>query len=298
MTTRVILDCDPGHDDALAILLAARRLDLRAITTVAGNQTLAKTTLNARRMCTVAGITDVPIAAGADRPLAQEPLYAGEIHGESGLDGPDFPAPTVDVDPRGAFRLASAVLREPTTIIATGPLTNVAALVENSNIEHIVIMGGSTGRGNMAPLAEFNILADPEAADVVFRSGLPITMCGLDVTHQALATPEVLGRIAEIGTPLAGVCHDLLTYFSDAYRTYFGFESPPVHDPVAVAAVVDPTLVAVRPLNVEIELTGTYTRGATVVDVARVTGRKANVMVATGLDVGRFWDLMIGVMGE
>jgi purine nucleosidase/pyrimidine-specific ribonucleoside hydrolase len=225
-------------------------------------------------------------------------LYAGEIHGESGLDGPAFPVPTVDVDPRGAFRLACDVLREPTTIIATGPLTNVAALVENSNIEHIVIMGGSTGRGNMAPLAEFNILADPEAADVVFRSGLPITMCGLDVTHQALATPEVLGRIAEIGTPLAGVCHGLLTYFSDAYRTYFGFESPPVHDPVAVAAVVDPTLVAVRPLNVEIELTGTYTRGATVVDVDRVTGRKANVMVATGLDVGRFWDLMIGVMGE
>ena len=298
MTTRVILDCDPGHDDALAILLAARRLDLRAITTVAGNQTLAKTTVNARRMCTVAGITDVPIAAGADRPLAQEPLYAGEIHGDSGLDGPNFPPPTVEVDHRGAAKLASDVLTEPTTIIATGPLTNVAGLVGNKNIERIVLMGGSTGRGNMAPLAEFNILADPEAADVVFRSGVPITMCGLDVTHQALATPDVLGRIEAIGTPLARVCHELLTYFSDAYRTYFGFESPPVHDPVAVAAVIDPTIVAVRPLNVEIELTGTYTRGATVVDMDRVTGRKPNALVATGLDVARFWDLMIGAIHQ
>ncbi|MFI9387244.1 nucleoside hydrolase [Kutzneria sp. NPDC052558] len=298
MTTRVILDCDPGHDDALAILLAARRLDLRAITTVAGNQTLARTTLNARRMCTVAGITDVPIAAGADRPLAQDPLYAGEIHGESGLDGPDFPPPTVDADPRTAFQLASDVLCEPTTVIATGPLTNVAALVRQGieNIERIVLMGGSTGRGNMAPLAEFNILADPEAADVVFRSGLPITMCGLDVTHRALATPQVLQRIRDINTPLARVCHELLTYFADSYRAYFGFECPPVHDPVAVAAVIDPTIIAARPVNVEIELTGTHTRGATVVDLDRVTGREPNALVATGLDVDRFWDLMIGAI--
>ncbi|MEV6608946.1 nucleoside hydrolase [Kutzneria sp. NPDC051319] len=297
MTTRVILDCDPGHDDALAILLAARRLDLRAITTVAGNQTLARTTLNARRMCTVAGITDVPVAAGAYRPLAQDPLHAEEIHGVSGLDGPDFPPPTVDVDPRTAFQLASDVLREPTTIIATGPLTNVAAMLESPhNIERIVIMGGSTGHGNMAPLAEFNILADPEAADLVFRSGLPITMCGLDVTHQALATPQILRRITEIGTPLAQICHDLLTYFTDTYRVHFGFEAPPVHDPVAVAAVIDPTLISARPLNVEIELTGTHTRGATVVDLDRVTGRKPNALVATGLDVDRFWDLMIGVI--
>jgi inosine-uridine nucleoside N-ribohydrolase len=296
MTTRVILDCDPGHDDALAILLAARCLDLRAITTVAGNQTLAKTTLNARKMCTVAGITDVPIAAGAQRPLRQEPMIADGIHGETGLDGPNFPEPTVPQDPRGALELARQILDEPTTIIATGPLTNVAKLVPHNNIERIVIMGGSTGRGNMAPLAEFNILADPEAADAVFRSGLPITMCGLDVTHQALATPQVLNRITEIDTPLARVCHDLLTYFTDSYRAYFGFEAPPVHDPVAVAAVVDPTIIATRPLNVEIELTGTHTRGATVVDLDRVTGRKPNAMVATGLDVDRFWDLMIGAI--
>jgi len=298
MTARVILDCDPGHDDALAILLAARRLDLRAITTVAGNQTLDRTTLNARRMCTVAGITDVPIAAGADRPLAQDPLYAGEIHGESGLDGPDFPPPTIDVDPRTALKLASDVLREPTTVIATGPLTNVATLLDSGigNIERIVLMGGSTGRGNMAPLAEFNILADPEAADIVFRSGRPITMCGLDVTHRALATPQVLQRIQQIGTPLAGICHQLLTYFADSYRAYFGFESPPLHDPVAVAAVIDPTIISARPVNVEIELTGTHTRGATVVDLDRVTTRKPNALVATGLDVDRFWDLMIGAI--
>ena len=295
MTTRVILDCDPGHDDALAIVLAARSLDLRAITTVAGNQTLAKTTLNARRMCTVAGITDVPIAAGCDRPLAQEPLIAAGIHGETGLDGPAFPEPTVAEDPRGALEVAMAVLTEPTTIVATGPLTNVATLLERGtgNVRRIVLMGGSTARGNMAPLAEFNILADPEAADVVFRSGVPITMCGLDVTHQALATAEVLGRIAAKDTPLARICHQLLTFFAGTYREVFGFEAPPVHDPVAVAAVIDPTIIAVRPVNVEIELTGTYTRGATVVDLHRVTGRTPNAHVATELDVARFWDLMI-----
>ncbi|GAA3431159.1 nucleoside hydrolase [Kutzneria kofuensis] len=298
MTTRVILDCDPGHDDALAILLAARNLDLRAITTVAGNQTLAKTTLNARRMCTVAGILDMPIAAGLDRPLAQAPLYAEEIHGDSGLDGPHFPPPTVDVDPRSALQLATDVLTEPTTIIATGPLTNVATLLRNDvgNVDRIVLMGGSTGRGNMAPLAEFNILADPEAADIVFRSGVPVTMCGLDVTHQALATPQVLDRVAALGTPLARICHQLLTFFADSYRAYFGFESPPLHDPVAVAAVIDPTVISARPVNVEIELTGTHTRGATVVDLHRVTGRKPNALVATGLNVDRFWDLMIGAI--
>jgi purine nucleosidase/pyrimidine-specific ribonucleoside hydrolase len=292
----VILDCDPGHDDALAILLAARHpaIDLRAITTVAGNQTLPKTTLNARRMCTVAGI-DVPIAAGSDRPLAQEPLIADGIHGESGLDGPDFPEPSVPQDPRDALELAAEVLREPATVIATGPLTNVAKLLRRGpeNVQRVVLMGGSTGRGNMAPLAEFNILADPEAADVVFRSGVPITMCGLDVTHQALATPDVLARIAARGTPLARICHELLTYFAGTYREVFGFAAPPVHDPVAVAAVIDPTVVAVRPVNVEIELTGTHTRGATVVDLHGVTGRRPNADVATELDVPRFWDLML-----
>jgi purine nucleosidase/pyrimidine-specific ribonucleoside hydrolase len=301
MATRVILDCDPGHDDALAILLAAAdpaAIDLRAITTVAGNQTLAKTTLNARRICTVAGITGVPIAAGADRPLAQEPLIADGIHGESGLDGPDFPPPTVEVDPRGALAVATEVLREPTTIVATGPLTNVATLLARGvdNVDRIVLMGGSTGRGNMAPLAEFNIFADPEAAAAVFGSGVPITMCSLDVTHQALATPEVLRRIADIGTPLARICHQLLTFFAGTYREVFGFESPPVHDPVAVAAVIDPTIVSVRPANVEIELAGTYTRGATVVDLERVTGRRPNVDVATALAVDRFWDLMVSAI--
>jgi purine nucleosidase/pyrimidine-specific ribonucleoside hydrolase len=297
VAVRVVLDCDPGHDDALAIVLAARHpgIDLRAITTVAGNQTLAKTTLNARRMCTVAGIVGVPIAAGCERPLVQEAVIAEGIHGETGLDGPDFPEPTVEADPRGALEVAGEVLREPTTIIATGPLTNVATLLQRQteNVQRVVLMGGSTGRGNMAPLAEFNVLADPEAADVVFRSGVPITMCGLDVTHQALATDEVLRRIAAKDSPLARVCHQLLTFFAGTYREVFGFEAPPVHDPVAVAAVIDPTIISVRSVNVEIELTGTYTRGATVVDLHGVTGRRPNAEVATELDVERFWDLMI-----
>ena len=302
MPTPVILDCDPGHDDALAILLAAvdPAIELLAITTVAGNQTLAKTTLNARRVCTVAGITDVPVAAGADRPLKGEPMIADAVHGDSGLDGPSFPEPTVPQDARTAFEVAETLMRQrEIVLVGTGPLTNVAALITNGLTDHIgriVLMGGSTGRGNMAPLAEFNILADPEAADIVFRSGIPITMCGLDVTHQALATPQVLERITAIGTPLAHTCRELLTFFAGTYRELFGFDSPPVHDPVAVAAVIDPTVVRTVPANVVVELDGTYTRGATAVDLHGVTGREANVEVALELDVDRFWNLMLAAI--
>ncbi|AHH99737.1 nucleoside hydrolase [Kutzneria albida] len=306
MAVPVILDCDPGHDDALAILLAAANeaVDLLGITTVAGNQTLERTTLNARRICSVAGITGVPIAAGRDRPLRGELLVAAEVHGESGLDGPSFGEPTVPLDPRGALELTRDLLRangKPVTIIATGPLTNLATLLLaypelSVHIGRIVLMGGSTGRGNMAPLAEFNVLVDPEAADVVFRSGLPITMCGLDVTHQALATEQVCGRIAALGTPLARLCVQLLTFFAGTYRELWGFSAPPLHDPVAVAAVIDPSVIATVRAPVAVELTGTHTRGATVVDLDGRTGAPPNAEVAIGLDVDRFWDLVVAAI--
>ncbi len=303
MAVPVLLDCDPGHDDAMAILLAAASpvIDLLGITTVAGNQTLPKTTLNARRICTVAGITSVPIAVGRARPLHGALRAAAEIHGETGLDGPAFGEPTVGVEPVGAVEFLRRMILatdRPVTLVATGPLTNVAALLlahpeVAGRLHEIVAMGGSTERGNVTPYAEFNVHTDPEAANIVLRSGLPVTMCGLNVTHQALVTPDVLGRIAALGTPLARTCVDLLTFFAGSYRRVFGFGAPPLHDPVAVARVIDPAVVPVVTANVAIELAGTHTRGATVVDLHQVTGRPPNAQVATGLDVGRFWDLTV-----
>ncbi|MFD6888214.1 nucleoside hydrolase [Streptomyces sp. NPDC059957] len=306
MPVPIIIDCDPGHDDALAIMLAAGdpAVDLLAITTVAGNQTLDKTTLNARRVCTVAGITDVPIAAGCGRPLAQALSVADDVHGASGLDGPLFREPTVDIVPEHAVDLIHRILTghpEPVTLVPTAPLTNIALLLtrfpqDASRIREIVLMGGSTERGNRTPAAEFNILTDPEAADIVFRSGVPVTMCGLNVTHQALATPEVVARFEGLGTPLGHMCAELLTFFASTYRTLWGFPHPPLHDPVAVARVIDPGLVHCVDANVVVELHGRYTRGATVVDLERYLDRPVNARVAVDLETDRFWDRMIAAV--
>lgn len=308
MSTAIILDCDPGHDDALAILLAyaAPELDLLAITTVGGNQTLEKCTLNARRICSVAGITDVPIAAGADRPLRGD-LHIGEyVHGASGLDGPAFADPTVPQSDELAIDLMRRLILghpTPVTLVATGPLTNIANLLAlgpevTKRIDQIVIMGGSTERGNDTPYAEFNIRVDPEAAEIVFASGLSVTMCGLNITHQALATPEVLDRLRGLHTPLGDLCVELLTFFSASYLRTWGFTSPPLHDPVAVARVIDPSLVECVSAPVAIEIVGTYTRGATVVDLHHLSGDPDNALVAMRLDVERFWDRMIGAVGS
>lgn len=306
MPVPIIIDCDPGHDDALAIMLAAGdpAVDLLAITTVAGNQTLAKTTLNARRVCTVAGITGVPVAAGCARPLVQALHVADDVHGASGLDGPRFPEPTVDVVAEHAVDLMYRILTrhpEPVTLVPTAPLTNIALLLTRHpdaarRIREIVLMGGSTERGNRSPAAEFNIQADPEAADIVFRSGVPLTMCGLNVTHQALATPEIVARFERLGTELGQVCVELLTFFASTYRTLWGFQDPPLHDPVAVARVLDPGIVHCVDANVVVELQGRYTRGATVVDLHRYTGRPVNAQVALTLDSGAFWDRMVGAV--
>jgi purine nucleosidase/pyrimidine-specific ribonucleoside hydrolase len=298
----VVLDCDPGHDDAIAIMLAAGdpAVDLLGITTVAANQTLEKVTLNARRVCTVAGITDVPIAAGCARPLTRPLRIADDVHGTSGLDGPDFGPPTVDVVDEHAVDLLHRLL--PATVIATGALTNIALLLtrypeDAARITEIVLMGGSTGRGNTTPYAEFNMYVDPEAAAIVFGSGVPVTMVGLNVTHQALATDAVVARMAALG-PLGRTCAELMTFFGDTYRTLFGFAAPPVHDPVAVARVIDPSLVTCVDAHVAIELTGTYTAGATVVDLGGHLGQPPNARVAVGLDVDAFWDRVIAAVAR
>jgi purine nucleosidase len=304
----LILDCDPGHDDMVAIMLAAAhpRIDLLAITTVAGNGTLESTTHNARAVCTMAGIRDVPIAAGEAGPLAGALRTAPHVHGESGLEGAELADPDVPLAGEHAVELMARLLREaeePVTLVPTGPLTNVGKLLRDhpelaGQVREIVLMGGSVDTGNIQPLAEFNIHVDPEAAHDVFTSGLPVTMCGLNVTHQALATEDVLGRLRGHDTPLAHTVVELLGYFRDRYLDLWGLPAPPVHDPVAVARVIDPALVRCEEAHVAVELHGEHTRGATVVDRFGVTGRTPNAQVAMELDADGFWELVISAVGS
>jgi inosine-uridine nucleoside N-ribohydrolase len=306
---RIILDCDPGHDDAIAILLAfgCPDIELVAITTVAGNQTLEKTTLNARRICTVAGAHDVPIYPGCWRPLVRPQQTAAEIHGASGLDGPAFGEPTVPArDEHAVDYLVRTLMTEgeDITLVPTGPLTNVAtALAREPRIaartREVVLMGGSYTRGNRTPAAEFNILADPEAAAAVFGAGWPVTMVGLDLTHQAVATAEVMKQIAAIGTDVSAMVTALLEFYGASYRrsgVAAGGEGPPVHDPCAVARVARPDLVAVRDAFVVVETRGEWTSGMTVTDFSGSLGRPANAQVATTLDADGFWDLTLSAL--
>jgi purine nucleosidase/pyrimidine-specific ribonucleoside hydrolase len=302
MATPLILDCDPGHDDALAILLAVAdpAVDLLAVTTVAGNQTVDKCTVNARRVLSLAGVSDVPVARGAHRPLVRRLRIADDVHGTTGLDGPAFTGePSVPESPYSAHEVLVGVLRSrPATIVATGALTNIARLLVDepglaANITEIVWMGGSTERGNIAPLAEANAFVDPEAADLVVRSGIPFTMCGLNVTHRALVTDDVLARLERIGTPPARICGEWMTFFASTYRDLFGFEAPPLHDPVAVARVVDPAIVRCVEANLVVETTGEWTAGATVVDLDGYTGRPPNARIAVALDQEAFWNRLL-----
>jgi purine nucleosidase/pyrimidine-specific ribonucleoside hydrolase len=303
VATPCILDCDPGHDDAVAILLAAAHpaIDLLAVTTVAGNGPLDKVTLNARRVLTLAGIRDVPIAAGAAGPLSGDLDVAIDVHGASALDGPSLPDPEMDVDPRPAAELIEGVLRsasEPVAIVATGPLTNVATVLEAApdvapRIREIIWMGGSTERGNRTPYAEFNAFVDPDAVARVLASGVPTTMVGLNLTHQALATPAVVERIRVLGTSLARTTAEWLEFFGGTYRRIWGFEAPPLHDPCAVALVVEPGIIRCVDAFVAVETDGRWTRGATAVDLSFRWKRIPNARVAMDLDVERFWDLVV-----
>ena len=301
MSRPCILDCDPGHDDAIALLLAAAHpeLDLRAITTVGGNATLDKVTLNARRVCTLAGLRDVPIAAGAEGP-ADRPLEpARDVHGESGLDGAELPEPDVPLDPRPAGELIAdtlAAAAEPVTIFATGPLTNIAAALEHvpiDRIREIVWMGGSTDRGNREPYAEFNAWVDPPAAAAVLAGGVPFTMVGLNLTHQARATEQVLARMRALGTPLGDAIAGWLAFFGARYRSLFGADAPPVHDPCAVALVAEPGVIRCVDAFMAVETEGRWTRGATVVDLGGRYGREPNARIARELDADRFWDIVV-----
>jgi pyrimidine-specific ribonucleoside hydrolase len=301
----LILDCDPGHDDAIALLLAlaSAELEVLAVTTVYGNQTLEKTTANALRVLELAGRGDVAVAPGAERPLVRELVVASHVHGESGLDGPVLPPPGIAPSPLHAVELMAeriAASPSPVTLVPTGPLTNVARYLEahgSRNVERIVLMGGAIAEGNMTPAAEFNIWADPEAAQRVFRSGLDVTMIGLDVTHAALLTPPIAQQLRETG-PIGVFVAELVDFFSVYHRETYGWEGAPIHDAVAIAHVLRPGLVETKLRNVEVEVESELCRGRTVVDLWRRTDRPANAHVAVGIDAEAFFELLVERIGR
>jgi inosine-uridine nucleoside N-ribohydrolase len=299
MSIPIVIDCDPGHDDAIAILLAlgSPEVELRGITTVAGNQTLEKTTRNALKVLEVAGRTDIPVAAGADRPLRRELRTAAHVHGESGLDGPDLPEPTTKPVDAHAADLLAELLEPGVVLVPTGPLTNVALMLERhpdvrERLERIVWMGGAFGEGNITPAAEFNSFVDPEAAAAVFDSGITVTMIGLDVTHKALFTRAHADRLR--GTSRAGqVVAELSDFFQRFHEERYGFDGSPIHDALAVAEVIDPSLVTTERCNVSVETQSLYCDGRTVVDRLHVTGRPENSLVGVDVEADRFLELLV-----
>jgi purine nucleosidase len=301
VSTRIILDCDPGIDDALAIAFAHGHpgIDLLGITTVAGNVGLAKTTENALAVCEFIGAAGTPVTAGCAGPLLRPALDARQVHGESGLGGAVLPPPAADPAPGHAIDyIIDAVRAAPgeITLVATGPLTNIALAVRREPrladwVGGFVIMGGSAGRGNTTPAAEYNIWADPEAATVVFRAGWTVVMLGLDVTLRTGAAAEVLQRMRDLG-PLGT---ELLLPALDQYRSVSGPGGPPVHDVCAVAWVAQPELFGLVPARVQVETSGQLTSGMTVTDfeAAREAGG-GNALVGMEIDVDGFWQLTLG----
>ena len=297
----IILDGDPGHDDAIAWVFAKADpgLDIRLVSSVAGNQTIEKTTYNMRRICTLLGI-DAPQVRGAVKPVTADPVTAGNWHGDSGLDGPVMPEPVYPLEDMPAVDLMAKVIlesEEPVIIFPTGPLTNVAQLLMihpevKDKIRRISLMGGGVTHGNWKPAAEFNIVEDPEAAWTVFHSGIPITMCGLDVTEKASIRPDDFPRIRGVGNQAAEIVTGWLEFFYK-YPMGIGYDGAPVHDPCAVLAVTHPEIFTMKDYYVDIELGGEYTRGATVADFKGGLGKEPNATVVLSIDRDRYIDLLV-----
>jgi purine nucleosidase len=301
MTATIILDCDPGIDDALAIAFAHGNpdIDLLGITTVAGNVGLDRTTQNALAVCEFIGAAGTPVTAGCATPLVRPALDARHVHGESGLGGAELPPPTTrPATGHAADYIIDTVAAAPgeITLVATGPLTNIALAVLKEPrlpelVRDFVIMGGSSGRGNTTPAAEYNIWADPEAAAAVFRAGWTVTMLGLDVTMRTGAGPAVRERMGTLG-PLGS---DLLLPALDQYRSLAGAGGPPVHDVCAVAYVAEPAVFGLVPARVEVETSGRLTSGMTVTDFRTA---EPNSLIAMNIDTTRFWDLTLAAYGR
>lgn len=295
----VILDCDPGHDDAVALMLAGKapEINLLGVTVVAGNQTIEKTTHNALCLCEYLGI-DVPVAMGSARPLVKEPVICPQIHGESGLDGFTFPPLTKKIDPLDAVSwiIKTCLENEGVILVPTGPLTNIArALLREPKIkEHIskiVLMGGSVGAGNVTPAAEFNIFVDPEAADIVFTSTLPIYMNGLDVTRRALVLPSVIERMGKIKNKASGLFVDLMVSFNATQKKIFSWiEGGPLHDPVTIVSLLDPSSVKYEYMNATIDVSKGPSYGRTNCDQFNYLHQTPNAYVAMDIDVDKYWN--------
>ena len=303
MALPVIINCDPGHDDAIALVLAlaSPELDVKAVTSSAGNQTPDKTLRNVLRMLTLLKRPDIPVAGGALKPLMRELIIADNVHGESGLDGPALPEPGFAAQSCTAVELMANILRdsvEPVTIVATGPQTNVALLLNShpelhAKIERIVIMGGAMVLGNWQPAVEFNIYVDPEAAEIVFQSGLPVVMAGLDVTHKAQIHVEDIERFRRIGNPISTIVAELLDFFLEYHKDEkWGFVGAPLHDPCTIAWLLKPEMFTTVERWVGVETQGKYTQGMTVVDFYNLTGKQPNATVMLDVDRQAFVDLL------
>ena len=298
---KIILDCDPGHDDAVAIMLAAinPKIELLGITVVAGNQKLEKTVNNALKICNHLNL-NVPVYSGMSRPMIREQLIADDIHGETGLDGPKFEELKIKAENKHAVNFIIDTLMnsdEKITLVPTGPLTNIGMAIRFEpkiieKINRIVLMGGSYQLGNMTPAAEFNILADPDAAHIVFSSGVKLVMMGLDLTRQASATKEVVEKIKSLNNKASKLFVDLMEFFAASQKNVFGWTAPPVHDPTTIAYIIDPECIEVKPMFCEIELWSERSYGRTLCDYFGILKKKPNVDVAVKLDFDRFWNLV------
>ena len=299
----LLIDCDPGVDDAIALLLAfgSPELNLLGITTVGGNVPLIHTQTNARKICELAQVLDIPVSAGCGRPFVRSRMTTAEyVHGATGLGPLTLPVPTIPLHPQhGVDFLIDTLLNAPSPVhLATlGPLTNLAvALVKNpeiaSHIQSLTIMGGAITHGNITPSAEFNFYCDPHAAQVVFEAGLPLTMIGLDVTHQAIATPERLAKIRAIGHPIGTTVAQLLEHYSLHDIQQYGFDGAPLHDPCVLAYLLKPELFQSRRCFVEIETQSDASLGRSIVDLYGVSGREPNTTVVTDIDSDGFYALL------
>jgi len=299
--TKIILDTDPGHDDAIAMLLAlaSPELEVLGITTVSGNQTLEKTTANALKILEFVERTDVPVHVGAPRPLVREQWAAAYVHGESGLDGPDLPSPKTEPRKGHAIDFIAAQVEEHdgVVLVPVGPLTNIGLLLAKypgiqSRIARVVLMGGSIAEGNVTPAAEFNIWADPEAAHRVFTSGIDVTMVGLDVTHKALLLPEKVGELRGAGR-VGSLVAQLYDFYHERHVRMYGWEGSPVHDALAVAHVIRDDFVETGHRHVQVDTGPEPGRGRTYVDLWKRTGNEPNAHVGVEVDGPRFIQFLV-----
>ncbi len=313
---KVIIDCDPGHDDALAILLAGQHLKVLGITTVAGNQTLEKVTVNALKVLALMDRTDIPVHSGMHAPLLRPPHHAGHIHGETGMDGPVLPAPRQKVEDTHAvnFLIETARSIDDVWLVPVGPLTNVAMAIRQApdivgRLAGISLMGGSLTHGNATPTAEFNIWFDAEAARIVFESGIPIKMCGLNLTHQANVTDAVIARIAGLDNEVGNAVAELLRFYLGTVTESGGIRKAAMHDPCAMAALIDSDLIDFEPMHVSVETVGVDTYGMTVCDYRHLRGfgtavvekgpqrgQDPNAEVGMSISEEAFWDLLVDAL--